>query len=194
MTSSKSALQIVFSMREPSFLIAAFAFISAPALADQSESVFRDALAYTVQIRTTVRVPFGDDDKGSSRGAGFVVDAARGWVMTNAHVVSRLPSRVEISYKDRPCADAKKVYVDPLLDVAIVEIKREEGAPLAAAKLECEAVPPVGHPHQFRGRDEARLRHPHAAATGHRPLAARTEVRLPADANEEPTFKGGEEL
>ena len=62
--------------------------------ADIGEEVFKNALRYTVQVRTMLPIPFDGDRKGSGLGAGFVVDAGRGWVMTNAHVVGRSPSRV----------------------------------------------------------------------------------------------------
>jgi len=127
---------------------ATVAFVVAlPALAaDGSEAVFRNALSYTVQVRTTLPVPFDGDNKGSSLGAGFLVDASRGWIMTNAHVVGRSPSRVEVSFHGGEFAETKKVYVDPFLDVAI--IRAPDGARtsgIAEPSLECDSLPPVGH-------------------------------------------------
>ncbi|MBI2311102.1 MAG: trypsin-like peptidase domain-containing protein [Betaproteobacteria bacterium] len=114
--------------------------------ADNSERIFRDALSYTVQVRTTVTVPFDGDRKGSSLGAGFMVDASRGWIMTNAHVVSRSPSRVEVAFHGREFQDAQKLYVDPFLDLALVSIgKLPEGAAVVTPALECQELPPVGH-------------------------------------------------
>ncbi|MFQ5757223.1 MAG: hypothetical protein ACE5H7_14185, partial [Acidiferrobacterales bacterium] len=63
----------------------------APAYAGNGEDIFKQAPAYTVQIRTVVETPFTEDRQSSSLGAGFVVDAKRGWVMTNAHVAARSP-------------------------------------------------------------------------------------------------------
>jgi len=42
--------------------------------------------------------------------------------MTNAHVASRSPSTMEVGFKDRDFVDARKVYVDPYLDLAIIAI------------------------------------------------------------------------
>src|SRR5258705_7944765 len=84
--------------------------------ADNSEAIFSQALSYTVQIRTAVATPLEGDLKGTQRGAGFVVDAERGWVMTNAHVVSRSPSRVEVAFQRQSYSEAEKIYVDPHLD------------------------------------------------------------------------------
>ena len=112
-----------------------------------NEDVFKTALKYTVQIRATLPVPFDGDRKGSGLGAGFVVDAERGWIMTNAHVVGRSPSRVEVAFHGREFVEAAKVYVDPFLDVAIVRlVDRAAASGVEAPKLECGAVPPVGHP------------------------------------------------
>ena len=119
---------------------------SAAAHADAGEGIFRSALSYTVQVRTAVETPLEGDLKGTTRGAGFVIDAARGWVMTNAHVVSRSPSRVEVAFNGRPFAEASKVYVDPHLDLAIVQIASPVPEGLHAASLQCDAIPAVGHP------------------------------------------------
>ena len=42
--------------------------------------------------------------------------------MTNAHVISRSPSSVEIGFKGRDFVDAYKVYIDPNLDLATIAI------------------------------------------------------------------------
>lgn len=119
---------------------------AAPALAERSEQVFRQAIDYTVQIRTAVPAPFEPDVKGTVRGAGFVVDAARGWVLTNAHVVARSPSRVEVARHGRDFHEARKLYVDPHLDVAIVELPAAARDALKAAPMHCGPSPSVGHP------------------------------------------------
>jgi S1-C subfamily serine protease len=117
------------------------------AAADLSEDIFKSALRYTVQVKTTLPVPFDGDRKGSSLGAGFVVDAERGWIMTNAHVVGRSPSRVEIALHGEDYVEGAKVYVDPFLDLAIVRTaERVDTRGIGEPKLECEGVPPVGHP------------------------------------------------
>jgi S1-C subfamily serine protease len=127
--------------------IALAAAAPAAAAADLSEDIFRGALNYTVQIRTTLPVPFDGDRKGSSLGAGFVVDSGRGWIMTNAHVVGRSPSRVEVALHGQDYSEAAKVYVDPFLDLAIIRVpERVETKGIAEPRLECEAMPPVGHP------------------------------------------------
>ena len=128
-------------------LVVALCAMAPPvAAADSSEEVFKSALAYTVQVRTTLPVPFNGDRKGSGLGAGFLVDAGRGWIMTNAHVVGRSPSRVEVAFHGQEFSEARKVYVDPFLDVAIVRVsERVDTKGVAEPQLECGALPPVGH-------------------------------------------------
>ncbi len=115
--------------------------------ADTSEAIFKNALKYTVRIKTTVPVPFDGDRKGSAFGAGFLVDAARGWVLTNAHVVSRSPSRVELAFHGQEYSEASKVYVDPHLDLALIKVGAQvDTTTISRPQLDCGDLPPVGHP------------------------------------------------
>ncbi len=128
-------------------LAAAMLALSAAAGAEPSEQVFKNALKYTVQIKTTVPVPFDGDRKGSGFGAGFLVDAARGWVMTNAHVVSRSPSRIELAFHGHEYSEATKIYVDRHLDLAILKVDENvDTKSVTQPALECGELPPVGHP------------------------------------------------
>jgi len=116
------------------------------AAADTSESVFKNALTYTVQVRATLPVPFDGDRKGSGLGAGFLVDAGRGWIMTNAHVVGRSPSRIEVAFHGQEFSEAHKVYVDPFLDLAIIRVSDGVATKeIEEPRLECETMPSVGH-------------------------------------------------
>ena len=89
------------------------------------EKIFEDANSYTVKIKTQVEIPFKEDEAGVFSGAGFLVDQERGWIMTNAHVVSKSPSKVEVAFKDQDYYLAKKIYLDSYLDLAILEISPE---------------------------------------------------------------------
>ncbi len=122
-------------------------FIPGPAAALDAETVFRNAVAYTVKIKTRITTAFIEDRKGSFSGAGFVIDAKRGWIMTNAHVVGHSPAAVTVAFKGKPFVDVRKVYVDPYLDLAILKIDPSAiDSPLTAAPLGCRRDPPVGHP------------------------------------------------
>ena len=128
-------------------VLAALATLALAAAAWADEDIFRNALKYTVQIKTTVPVPFNGDRKGSGFGAGFLVDAARGWVMTNAHVVSRSPSRIEVAFHGQEYSEASKIYVDPYLDVALIKVNDQvDTKTISQPPLDCGELPSVGHP------------------------------------------------
>ena len=132
-----------------SFLIAAAMCTScATAQVDATEAVYKKALDYTVEIKTSTLLPFAGDSAGTSRGAGFVIDKARGWVLTNAHVVSRSPSRVEVSVRNGDFVLANKLYVDPYLDLAVLEVGAtvQSASNVADAPIYCGDYPSVGHP------------------------------------------------
>ena len=112
-----------------------------------AEDAFRNARAWTVQVRTSVNQAFAEDEQGSFEGAGLVVDAARGWVLTNAHVATHSYSQVALAFEDGRALPAKRIYVDPFLDLAIISYDPALPAHRPAEPvLECSAVPAVGHP------------------------------------------------
>ena len=56
-------------------------------------------------------------------GSGFVVDAAKGFVVTNAHVVRDVkPEHIKLTFQDGREVTAEKVLVDPRTDVAVIKI------------------------------------------------------------------------
>ena len=111
------------------------------------EKIFKDANSYTVKIMTQVEIPFAEDVAGVFSGAGFLVDQKRGWIMTNAHVVSKSPSKVEVAFKDRDYHLAKKIYLDSYLDLAIIQVSPEYFPKNhKEANLECNEKPKTGHP------------------------------------------------
>jgi serine protease Do len=117
-----------------------------PAAADDAEGIFENALNYTVQVRTSVSLAFIDDDQGVGSGAGFVVDKKRGWIMTNAHVASYSPARVEIAYGLGRFSPVERIWVDPFLDLAVLQADTPLGEGVGEASLECGKSPGTGHP------------------------------------------------
>lgn len=110
------------------------------------ESAFQAAMHYTVKIRSLVETPFADDEKGAFEGAGFLVDRDKRWIMTNAHVVARSPSRVTAAFKGGRFIPLRKVYIDPFLDLAILQISTNQlPNNVTIASLECDKSPGVGH-------------------------------------------------
>jgi serine protease Do len=114
--------------------------------AESTEDIFGRAVLYAVQVKTAVPVPFEGEEQGTWSGAGFVVDRQRGWIMTNAHVVSRSPATVEVGFKGRDFVDVRKVYVDPYLDIAVVAIDNSRIPPdTVDPEFDCGDLPRVGH-------------------------------------------------
>ena len=74
---------------------------------------------------------FDDTPQGSSNATGFVVDAERGIVLTNRHVVGSGPIRVSATFQNQERVDAVPLYRDPVHDFAFV---RYDPAALAYAE------------------------------------------------------------
>jgi len=96
-----------------------------------------------VRIATTVNAySHPDEPSGTGFGTGIVVDSGRGWIVTNAHVARRVPAENSFFFSVDPTRQfypAKKVYVDPYLDIAILEGPQSRfPAGVQQARLDCE--------------------------------------------------------
>ena len=87
--------------------------------------ILETANKYTVKIKSSIEFPFYDDDAGTGKGAGFLIDKEKGWIFTNAHVSGRGNARVYVAFKDKKYQKAKIFYVDPILDIAVLKIDPE---------------------------------------------------------------------
>lgn len=68
---------------------------------------------------------FDDTEQGNSNATGFVVDAERGIVLTNRHVVGSGPLRVSATFQNQERVDAVPLYRDPIHDFAFVRYDPE---------------------------------------------------------------------
>ena len=110
------------------------------------EDHFERAASYTVEMRSQIKIPFIEDDQSIYRGAGFLIDKKRGWIVTNAHVASKSASIPTVSFKGEDFISGEKVYVDPYLDLAIVKFPPEKiSSDKIEAKLKCNENPKTGH-------------------------------------------------
>ena len=115
----------------------------------------QDASAFTVRIKTSIEHAFVEDEAGTIRGAGFLVDDSKGYIVTNAHVSGRGNARIEVAFKGHSYEYAKAIYVDPDLDLAILQLSPSLLPEYAVtAQLECTdrylnglEVAAYGHPH-----------------------------------------------
>jgi len=114
---------------------------------NEGEDAFRAAVGWTVEVRTSVSQPFVEDEQASWIGAGVLVDPSRGWVLTNAHVAGHSYGKVTIAFKDGRAVPARRLYVDPYLDLAVLAYDpRSLPARTSAPTLDCGAIPAIGHP------------------------------------------------
>ena len=129
----------------------AWALAALPATA---QSPIDTAMRYTVKVANVIDHPFGYEHKGRSSGSGFLVDRERGWIVTNAHVAARSPSRIHVNFRNGDPIAATKLHVDALVDLAVLSIA-PASIPASAieARMDCgsEAVPghaviAFGHP------------------------------------------------
>ena len=114
---------------------------------DPQKTHFENANTYTVKIRSRVEYPFLKDERGSFSGAGFLINDSLGWIATNAHVSASNPSVVEVAFKGEKFAEAQLIYVDHLLDLAVLKVPLTKIPSFAKkADLECDIEPIVGSP------------------------------------------------
>ncbi len=57
-------------------------------------------------------------------GSGVIIDAAKGYVVTNSHVINQA-DEIQVTLKDGRTFDAKKIGEDPESDIALLQIKAE---------------------------------------------------------------------
>jgi S1-C subfamily serine protease len=108
------------------YLISIILMISPLSLAAKTppaDVILEEANQYTVKIRRGSTVGLNEDDGTSAQATGFLVDRARGWILTNAHVASRSPATLIVSFKGEKYISARRVFVDRLLDVAVLEVE-----------------------------------------------------------------------
>lgn len=109
------------------------------------EQILSNAALYTVKIQVRNEIAFNQDEAGSAEGTGFLIDRERGWLLTNAHVATRSPSVVKVTFKDGKPIEAKRIHVDPLIDLAVLAIPPQSIPDTARqAQLACGGLPQSG--------------------------------------------------
>jgi serine protease Do len=128
-------------------LILLFSPMSAAAASPPSpEEVLGEAARYTVKVQVQNEIALNQDQPGSASGTGFLIDRERGWLLTNAHVATRSPATIKVQFKDgKQLIAAKRIHVDPLMDLAILQIPAAS-VPTGAteAELACDQMPVAG--------------------------------------------------
>jgi len=115
---------------------------SIPAGVSDPAAVEAAAQALSPSVVTVVNLLPSGQPQGS--GSGFLVDAARGYIVTNSHVVSNargtgVGAAFEVIFTDSRQVSARLVGRDPETDVAVLEVGRQDVAALALG--DSDAVP-----------------------------------------------------
>ena len=119
--------------------------VTAVSGASSEEQIIAYAKRYTVQVITQNRFGLNKDEGGTLGGTGFLVDRERGWIITNAHVATRSPSTVTVSFKGGDAITARRIHVDAVLDLAVLQIDPDAiPSQATVATLECRAPPAQG--------------------------------------------------
>ena len=87
------------------------------------EQILADASRYTVKVQVLNEIALNQDDGGASMGTGFLINKKRGWLLTNAHVATRSPSTIKVSFRNGEEFEAKRIHVDPVIDLGSGPIK-----------------------------------------------------------------------
>ncbi len=120
-----------------------------PSLAPMLEKVTPAVVNISTKTRVQVRDPYFDDPMfrqffgmpnsprervEQSLGSGVIVDAAKGYVLTNNHVVGGADD-ITVSLQDGRNFKGKLVGADPDTDVAVVQIRGDEPAGAADGRF-----------------------------------------------------------
>lgn len=109
------------------------------------EQILAQASRYTVKVEVLTEIGLNQDEGGSSFGTGFLIDKNRGWLLTNAHVATRSPSTIRVSFRNGQEFEAKRIHVDPLMDLAILTIPTDKiPSDAVEAYLACDSLPAAG--------------------------------------------------
>jgi Do/DeqQ family serine protease len=118
-----------------------------PSLAPMLEKVTPAVVNVAARRNVQVRSPFMDDPffrrffgmadiprerVQQSLGSGVIVDAARGYVLTNNHVIENA-DEIEVTLADGRTLEATRVGTDPDTDVAVIRVPAQDLAALSLA-------------------------------------------------------------
>jgi len=93
---------------------------SAHAQEDQWAATVSKAANSVVSIQLSNLRYFNDSRQGGSSATGFVVDAERGIILTNRHVVGAGPIRLSATFQNQERVNAVPLYRDPVHDFAFI--------------------------------------------------------------------------
>lgn len=108
-----------------------------------------------VNIDLATPVALVDDKRTAATGTGFVVDAAKGLLVTNRHISTVSPTIYQVRFNDGSFAPAHCVYYDVAQDFAILKVDPKETTyNLTAVELGTAESLRVGDPVLIIGNNE----------------------------------------
>jgi serine protease Do/serine protease DegQ len=166
----------------------------APMLKQVTPAVVNIAVTSTVEIDNPLRRFFGEmepvEQEVQSIGSGVIVDATKGYVLTNHHVVKDADT-IKVRLSDDRIFDAKLIGSDPDTDIAVLQITadRIRALPLGDSdKVEIgDFVVAIGNPFGIGQTVTSGI----VSATGRSGLGARYEDFIQTDASINPGNSGG---
>lgn len=126
--------------------------------AQDNEAAWKETIQRVIPSVVTLRVSkvrsFDTETNALLDGTGFVVDAERGIILTNRHVVSTGPVRAEAVFSNQEEVKVQRIYADPVHDFAFVRYDPGDlrTAPQAALPL-APAAAEVGRAIRVLGND-----------------------------------------
>lgn len=114
-------------------VVATLIFISTVSRADTEQlgedrwaEIVSEASQSVVSLQLSNLRNFDGTEQGDSSATGFVVDAERGIVLTNRHVVGAGPIRLSATFQNQERIDGLPLYRDPIHDFAFVRYNPED--------------------------------------------------------------------
>lgn len=107
-----------------------------PAAAEVPVSLVAELKPGVVNIEVSVQHGLNAESSGKRSGTGFIVDAARGIIATNRHVVGTSPGQFKIVFEDGSTAQARQWFHDAWHDFAFIKLEPDASrGPLKELKL-----------------------------------------------------------
>lgn len=112
-------------MLSASFALGFCLMAGVPARAEIPSSLVNRLKPTVVNLEVSTQHGLESDTTGRRKGSGFIVDAKRGIIATNRHVVGTSPSHIKIVFEDGDTAEGSLWHYDVWHDFAFVRIKPE---------------------------------------------------------------------
>lgn len=94
-------------------------------IATRAQATYRNPLFEDPFFRRFFRVPPQGRSRPVSSGSGVVVDAKRGYIVTNSHVVQGA-DEIEVGFTDGRTLQAELIGRDPHVDLAVLKVPTED--------------------------------------------------------------------